>query len=102
MLPIVQKRIHAKERGALKIDFLRSGNPACYVCGMQFGSEGMVRALMTCLLFTFAANTFMHRVILRLTANRCASMHYAPLGESSQPYPGRFSPGFRICGELRT
>lgn len=30
----------------LKIDFLKKGNPACSLCGMQFGSEGMVRPLI--------------------------------------------------------
>ena len=31
---------------ALIIDFMSRGNPACSLCGMQFGSEGMVRALI--------------------------------------------------------
>jgi hypothetical protein len=30
----------------LTIDFLKKGNPACSLCGMQFGSEGMVRPLI--------------------------------------------------------
>jgi hypothetical protein len=30
----------------LTIDFLKKGNPACSLCGMQFGIEGMVRPLI--------------------------------------------------------
>ncbi|MGD0990606.1 MAG: hypothetical protein ABR874_22605 [Candidatus Sulfotelmatobacter sp.] len=30
----------------LRIDFIARGNPACSLCGMPFGSEGMTRTLI--------------------------------------------------------
>lgn len=30
----------------LRVDFATKGNPACSLCGMPFGSEGMARSLM--------------------------------------------------------
>lgn len=30
----------------LRVDFANNGNPACSLCGMPFGSEGMARSLM--------------------------------------------------------
>jgi hypothetical protein len=30
----------------LRVDFATKANPACSICGMPFGSEGMARSLM--------------------------------------------------------
>jgi len=35
-----------RTEATLKIDLLNRSNPACSLCGTEFGSEGMVRSLI--------------------------------------------------------